>query len=78
MDKYLGTSTFKKSTKFSKTTSTSNKIFTKNDTSNSDEKVDNLSREFNIHYIACIGSLIYIIDIRVDLSFAVQNLEKFS
>ena len=32
----------------------------------------------NIHYRDCIGSLIYIISTRVDLSFAVHKLAKFS
>ena len=33
---------------------------------------------YNIHYRACIGSLIYLLSTRGDLSFAVQNLAKFS
>ena len=33
-------------------------IFTKEDVSTSDEQVEKLTREFNIHYRACIGSLI--------------------
>ena len=37
-----------------------------------------LTREFNIHYRACIGSLINFLSTRVDLSFAVQKLAKFS
>ena len=53
-------------------------IFTKDDTSTSDEQVDNLTREFNIHCRACIGSLIYLLSTRVDLSFAVHKLAKFS
>ena len=53
-------------------------IFTKEDVSTSDEQVENLDREYNIHYRACIGSLIYLLSTRVDLSFAVQKLEKFS
>ena len=52
-------------------------IFTKSDASTSDEKVDKLTREFNIHYRACIGSLIYLLSTRMDLSFAVHKLENF-
>ena len=32
----------------------------------------------NIHYRACIESLIYLLSTIVDLSFAVHKLEKFS
>ena len=53
-------------------------IFTKYDTYTSDEKVENLTRGFNIHYRSCIGSLIYLLSTRVDLNFAVHNLSKFS
>ena len=34
--------------------------------------------EFNIHYRSCIGSLIDLFTTRVDLSFAIQKLSKFS
>ena len=34
--------------------------------------------KFNIHYRSCIGSLIYLLSTRVDLSFAVNKLAKFS
>ena len=37
-----------------------------------------MTREYNIHYRDCIGSLIYLLSTRVDLSFAVHKLEKFS
>ena len=37
-----------------------------------------MTREYNIHYRACIGSLIYLLSTRVDLSFAVHKLERFS
>ena len=53
--KYLDTSTFKASTKFYKTTFPSDTILTKADASNSDEQVEKLTREFNIHYRSCIG-----------------------
>ena len=76
--KYLDTSTVKASTKFYKTTFPSDMIFTKDDTSTSDEQVEKLTREFNIHYRACIGSLIYLLSTRVDLSFEVHKLAEFS
>ena len=75
--KYLDTATFKASTKFYKTNLPSDIIFTKADTSTSDEKVEKLTREFNIHYRACIGSLICLLSTRVDFSFAVHKLAKF-
>ena len=53
-------------------------IFTKEDVSTSDEQVEKLTREYNIHYRSCIGSLIYLLSTRVDLSFAVHKLAKFS
>ena len=53
-------------------------IFTKEDVSRSDEQIESLTREYNIHYIACIGYLINLLSTRVDLSFAVHKLEKFS
>ena len=53
-------------------------IFTKADASTSDDQVEKLTREFNIHCRACIGSLIYLLSTRVDLIFAVHKLEKFS
>ena len=76
--KYLDTATVKVSTKFYKTTFSADMIFTKEYVSTSDEQVDKLTREYNIHYRACIGSLIYIMYTRVYLSFAVHNLAKFS
>ena len=53
-------------------------IFTKEDVSTSDDQVESLTREYNIHYRACVGSLIYLLSTRVDLSFAVHKLAKFS
>ena len=41
-------------------------------------KLESLTREYNIHYRACIGSLINLLSTRVDLSFAVHKLAKFS
>ena len=76
--KYWDTATVKASKKFYKTTLLSDTIFTKSDASTRDEQVDKLTREFRIYYRACIGSLIYFLSIRVDLSFAVHKLAKFS
>ena len=69
--KYLDTATVKVSTNFYKTELPSDMIFTKEDVFTSDEQVDKLTREYNIHYRACIGSLIY-------SSFSVHKLAKFS
>ena len=76
--KYLDTDTVKASKFFYKNTLPCDMIFTKSDASTSDEQVDKLNREFNIHYRDCIGSLIYLFSTRVDLSFAVHKLSKFS
>ena len=53
-------------------------IFTKADASISDKQVEKLTREFNIHYRACIRSLIYFLCTRVYLSFSVHKLAKIS
>ena len=76
--KYFDTATFKMRTKFYKTTLTSEMIFTKVDASTRDEKVEKLARELNIHYRDCILSSIYLLSTRVDFSFAVHKLAKFS
>ena len=55
MDKYLDTAIVKTSTKFYTTTLPSDMIFTKSDAFISDEQVEKLTREFNLHYRACIG-----------------------
>ena len=47
--KYLDTATVKASAKFYKTTFPSDMIFSKADASTSDEQVEKLTREFNIH-----------------------------
>ena len=52
-------------------------IFTKADEYTRDEQVENLTREFNISCRFCIGSFIYLLSTRVDLSFAVRKLETF-
>ena len=76
--KYLDADTVKVSTKFYKTNLPSDLIFTKYDTSTSDEQVQKLTREFNIHYRACIDLLIFLFPTRVYLSFAVQKLARVS
>ena len=75
--KYLDTATINVSAKFYRETLPADMIFTKEDVSTSDEQVEKLTREYNINYRACIGSLIYILYTRVDLSFAVHKLENF-
>ena len=54
--KYFDTATVKVSNKFYKTTLPADMIFTKEYVSTSDEKIERLTREYNIHYRACIGS----------------------
>ena len=78
VSKCLYTATVKVSTNFYKTKFPADMIFTKEYVSTSNEQVEKLTREFNIHYIACIGSLIYLLSTRVYLSFAVHKLAKFS
>ena len=75
--KYLDTATVKVRTNFYKTTLPADTIFTKEDISTSDEQVEKLTRGYNIHYRACIVSLIYLFSTRVDLSFEVNKLAKF-
>ena len=75
--KYLDTATVKTSTKFYKTTFPSNTIFIRSYASTSDEKIEKLTREFNIHFRACIGSFIYLLSTREDLIFAVHKLAQF-
>ena len=53
-------------------------IFIKADAYTSDDKVEKLTKEINIHYRACIGSLIYLLSTRVDLSLASHKLGRFS
>ena len=53
-------------------------IFTKSDVSTSNDQVEKLTREFNIHYRDCIGSLVYLLSTTVGFSFAVHKLAKFS
>ena len=63
---------------FNKTTVPADMIFTKEDVCTSDEQIEKLTRKYNIHYRACIGSLMYLLSTRVDLSFSVHKLAKFS
>ena len=56
--KYLDTATVKVGTNFYKTKFPPDMIFTKEDASNSDEQVEKLTREYNIHYRSCMGLLI--------------------
>ena len=77
VEKYLDTATVKASKKFYKTTLPSNMIFTKADTSTSDEKVEKLTRELKIHYRACIMfiDLFFVYMIRFEFYSAhVRNL----
>ena len=53
-------------------------IFNKADASTSDQQVEKLTKEINIHYSAYIGSLIYFLSTREVFSFAVHKLEQFS
>ena len=71
--KFLDNATVKVSKTIYKTTLTDDMIFTKEDVSTSDKQAERLTREYNIHYRACIGSLIYLLSTRVDLSFAVHK-----
>ena len=68
--KYLDTATVKVSNKFYRTTLPADMIFTKEDVSTSDEQFERFTREYNIHHRDCIGSLIYLLSTRVELSFA--------
>ena len=74
VEKYLDTATVKVSNKFYKTKLPADMVFTKEDVSTIDEQVERLTREYNIHYRACIGSLIYLLSTVVDLIFAVHKL----
>ena len=78
VEKYLHTSTVNTSTEFLKTTFPSDVIFAKSDASINDDQIDRLTRKFNIHYKACIGSLIDLLSTRVNFSFEVHKLAKFS
>ena len=51
-------------------------VLTKEDTSISDEQLELVSIEYNIHYISCVVTLIYLLYTRVDLCFTVHKLKK--
>ena len=76
--KDLDTSTVKLSTNFYKTIFPADIIFKKETVYTSDSKVEKLTREYNIHYSACIWSLIHLLSTRVEFSFVVHKLAKFS
>ena len=75
--KYFDTATVKTIKRFYKTTLPADMIFTKADAYTRDEHVEKWTREFNIHYTACIVSFIYLLSTRVDLGFSVKKLAKF-
>ena len=77
-EKHLDTDTVQASTTFYDNTLPSDMIFTKSDVYTSDETVEKLTREINTHYRACIGSLIYLLSTRVDLSCEGHKLARFS
>ena len=78
VSKYLDTATVKASTKFYKTTLPSGMLLTKAMAYTSDEQIEKLTREFNIHYRACIGSLVDLLSKRVDFFFSAQGSKGFS
>ena len=78
MANYLDTATVTTSKKFYMTNFRSYMIFTNADAYTCYGKVEKFTRGLNFHYIAFIGSLIYFLYTRVDLSFAVHTLAKFS
>ena len=53
-------------------------ILTKDNAYTSGEKLERLTRVFNIHCISCIGSLIYLLSTIVYLRFVAHKLAKFS
>ena len=58
---YFDINTVRKFKRFYKTTFTSDIILTKSYKSTSDEQIEKLTREFNIHYRGCIVSFIYLL-----------------
>ena len=53
-------------------------IFKKGDASEIGVQVEDLMRKYNVYYRACIGALIYLMATRIDISFPVSKLAKFS
>ena len=76
VETYLDTATIKENPRFHKNTLPHDMIFTKEDSSTSDEQVEVLSREYNIHYRDCVGSLIYIFSTRVAFMFCSTQAGK--
>ena len=76
--KYLDTDTFKTSRKFYMTVLSSDMIFMKGDAYTSGKQVEKFKRIFNIQYIVCVSSFIYLLYTRVYLSSSVQKLAQFS
>ena len=72
--KQLDNATVKASARFYKTTFPSDMIFTKYDTSNSDEQVEKFTREFSNNQRGQTGSLTYEFSTIKDLSFEVHKL----
>ena len=71
----IDTPIIRENSKFHKNTFPRDIIFTKEDYYNSYEKVEVMSIEYNIQYRACMISFIYPMSARVDLCFALHNLE---
>ena len=71
--KNLDTATIRENPNICNTTLLHDMIFTKEDASTSYEHMEIIYREYNIHYRACVGSLIYILSTRVYLCFAVHK-----
>ena len=78
MAKYLDTDIVKTSTKFYEITFPYDIIFVKADAYTSDEKVEKLTSEFNIHHRDCIESLISLLSTGVYLSFSVHKFANFA
>ena len=78
VSKYLGTDTIKEKFIWHKTKLPHDMVFTKEYSSTNDEKVEIISIYYNIHYIYCVGSLIFLLSKIVYLCFAVQTLAKMS
>ena len=76
--RYLDAATIKEQSNFHKTTLPYDIIFTKEYASTSDVQVEVLSIFYNIHYRACVRSLIYLLFIGMCLYFSVHKLTKFS
>ena len=74
---YLDNSKIKENSKIHKTTLPYDIIFTKENASTSVEKMEVLSRYYNIHYRDCVESIIYLLFTIVDLCFALDNLDFF-